>query len=236
MRRSVLTVALVSLCGLAVASVVTQGTPVPASLVATSAESAPQSRAEGDQAMDAAIATAVIAAVGRQFGEGRVEVKLDSVSVQPASIRDRTVGGHGRLQLGRDASWIPFRFEALYDTESTAVSYPRLVLGEAQRGNEVASDSDIARALATRVDTALTEEFAQQPFDLVIDRVATQPAGERLVQVRGSGTVDFGAEGATAAHIDALYDPVEGRWLRVSYELGTTANWAPAERPALASF
>ncbi|MFC0677929.1 hypothetical protein ACFFGH_08760 [Lysobacter korlensis] len=236
MRRSVLTAALVSLCGLAVASVVTQGTPVPASLISATAEQTPQSRAEGDQAMDDAIATAVIAAVGRQFGEGDVEVKLDSVSVQPESIRDRTVGGHGRLQLGKDASWIPFRFEALYDTESTAVSAPRLVLGEAQRGNEVASDSDIARALASRVDTELSAEFAQQPFNLVIDRVATQPAGQRLVQVRGSGTVDFGSDGSTAAQIDALYDPVDARWLRVSYELGPTADWDAAQRPALASF
>lgn len=232
MRRSVLTLALVSLCGLAVASVVTQRSTAFRSFAAES----PQSRIEGDQAMDGAIAAAVIAGLSRQFGESRVEVRLDSVDVQPASIRDRIVDGHGRLKLGQDRAWIPFRFEALYDTESTAVSHPRLVLGEARPGNEISADSDIARALTERVDTALHDEFSQQPFDLVIDRVVTQGVGDRLVQVRGTGTVDFGPEGATAAQIDALYDPAEARWLRVNYELGPTANWSDDARgPALAA-
>ncbi|GHA73108.1 hypothetical protein [Cognatilysobacter bugurensis] len=234
MRRSVLTIALASLCGLAVASAVSQVPDIGPSLVAKATEGAPSTRMEGDQAMDDAVATAVIAAIDRQFGEDRVAVRLDRLAVKPASIRDRTVDGFGRIQLGTDAAWIPFRFEALYDTENTAVSYPRLVLGETQPGNELGTDSDIARALATRVDRALGEEFEQQPFELVIDRVATSPAGQRLVQVRGTGTVDFGADGATAAHIDALYDPVEARWLRVEYELGPTANWDTAPRATFA--
>lgn len=234
MRRSVLTVALVSLCGLAVASVVTGGAAVSA-LNVQAVEAAPETRIEGDEAMDSAIATAVIAAVARQFDEAQVEVRLDRVSVQPASIQDRAVGGYGRLQIGQDKAWIPFRFEALYDTDSTAVSDPRLVLGESDPGREVAAESDIARTLATRVHSALDDEFSGQPFDLVVDRVVTQEAGERLVQVRGMGTVDFGPEGATAARIDALYDPVEARWLRVSYELGPTANWDTPERPAIAT-
>lgn len=232
MRRSVLTLALVSLCGLAVASVVTQRG---AAFQAVAVEP-PHSRIEGDQALDGAVAAAVIAGVSRQFGESRVEVRLDSVGVQPASIRDRVVGGHGRLKLGRERAWIPFRFEALYDTESTAVSHPRLVLGEASPGNEIASDSEIARALTERVGTALNDEFSQQAFDLVIDRVVAQDVGDRLVQVRGSGTVDFGPDGATAAQIDALYDPAESRWLHVTYELGPTANWdGHAGSPALAA-
>lgn len=234
MRRSVLTIALASLCGLAVASAVSRGPELAPALIAQASDRAPASRVEGDQAMDDAVATAVIAAIERQFGEDRVGVRLDRVAVKPASIRDRTVDGHGRVQLGRDRAWIPFRFEALYDTETTAVSQPRLVLGEAQPGNELAPDSDIAQALAQRVDRALGDEFAQQPFDLVIDRVATSRAGERLVQVRGTGTVDFGPEGATAARIDALYDPVEARWLRVDYELGATANWDVDAGAALA--
>ena len=41
---------------------------------------APQSRVEGDMAMDDAVAAAVIGAVSGEFGERRVEVKLDSVS------------------------------------------------------------------------------------------------------------------------------------------------------------
>lgn len=220
MRRSVLTLALVSLCGLAVASVVGQRGGALQSLAIEPL----QAEADRGQAMDDAVAAAVIAGVSRQFGESRVDVRLDSVDVQPASIRDRVARGDGRLRLGQDRAWIPFRFEALYDTASAAVSVPRLALGDSRPGHEVESGSNIARALVERVDMALHDEFSQQPFDLVIERVVTQGAGDRLVQVRGTGTVDFGAEGATAAQIDALYDPVEARWLRVDYELGPTAS------------
>lgn len=234
MRRSILTVALASLCGLAVASAISHRSGAAPSAGEGMVEPAPTSRVEGDLAVEGAVATAVIAAIERQFGEDRIEVRLDQVAVNPASIRDRSVDGHGRLQLGHERAWIPFRFEALYDTESAIVSHPRLVLGEARPGNEVGRDSDIAQALAQRVDRALGDEFAQQPFALVIDRVATSRAGERLVQVRGTGTVDFGAEGATAARIDALYDPIEARWLRVDYELGASADWDVDAGAALA--
>lgn len=234
MRRSILTVALASLCGLAVASAIGHGTGATDAQMVRASERAPSSRVEGDKAMDGAVATAVIAAIGRQFGEDRVTVRLDRMAVNPVSIRDRTVDGHGRVRLGRHEAWIPFRFEALYDTQSTAVSHPRLVLGEAQPGDELEASSDLANALVHRVERALGEEFAQQPYELVIDRVVTSRAGGRLMQVRGNGTVDFGIEGATAAQIDALYDPVDGRWLRVDYELGPGANREVDPRAALA--
>lgn len=234
MRRSVLTLALVSLCSLSVASVVAQGPLIAVPLVASAGTSAAEHEA-GARSIDDAVATAVIAAVTRQFSEQNVAVKLDSVQLQPASLRDRTVGGYGRLRMGQDASWIPFRFEALYDTESAAVSHPRLALGQAQGSSEIAVDSDLGSALTREARSALSAEFSQQPFDLVVDRVVTQVAGDRLVQVRGSGTVDFGPEGSTAAQIDALYDPAEGRWLRLEYQLGTESAWDTASAPLAAN-
>ena len=87
-------------------------------------------------------------------------------------------------------------------------------------------------ALANKVDAALRAEFPQQPVDMVMEHVTTSAVGQRYLQVKGVGTADFGAEGTTAAQVDALYDRRNGQWLRVDYELGTTSNWA--DQPAAA--
>lgn len=89
----------------------------------------PESRGEGGQALDSAVAASLIGAISGQFGARKVEVALDEVSVAPVSLRDRDVTGHGRLRIGNDPEWIPVAFQALYDTETTAVSVPALVLG-----------------------------------------------------------------------------------------------------------
>lgn len=202
----------------------------PTTIRAQSLDTRPASRMEGDEAMDAAVAAAVIGAVSQQFGDNEVAVKLDNVAVDAASPRDRTVSGDGRLQIGGDQEWIPFRFSALYDTVGTSVSFPQLKIGAGPDVQSLAGDSKIATALATRVDTALRSEFEGQPVDLVMEHVTSSAVGTRYLQVKGTGTADFGAEGATAAQVDALYDRRNGRWLRVSYELGTTSNWA--DRPS----
>lgn len=199
---------------------------------------AAQSRAEGDLAMDGAVAAAVIGAVSREFGERRVEVKLDSVSVQPASLRDRDVSGHGRILIGdSDASrWIPIQFKALYDTHTASVSYPALVLGDGGAGaDEVSLDAPLAVALGEKIDAALAEEFAQQPAQMVLDRITTTAAGTRYLRVEALGTADFASEGTTAAQVDALYDRRTGQWLRVAYELGTTSNWGDETEASVAA-
>ncbi|MBA2239359.1 MAG: hypothetical protein H0W24_11770 [Lysobacter sp.] len=202
---------------------------------------APQSRIEGDLAMDGAVAAAVIGAVSRQFGERRVEVKLDSVSVQPASLRDRDVSGEGRILIGEtDGSdpdaWIPIQFEALYDTQTASVSHPALVIGRGSADvQSLPLDAPLAVALSTQVDAALAAEFEQQHAQMIVDRVTTTPAGSRYLRVAALGTADFAAEGSTAAQIDALYDRRTGEWIRVSYELGTTSNWADQDGESVAA-
>ena len=197
----------------------------PTTIRAQSLESRPASRMEGDEAMDGAVAAAVIGAVSQQFGDTQVAVKLDTVAVDAASVRDRTVSGDGRLQIGDDVEWIPFQFAALYDTVGTKVSYPQLKIGGSPGTRSIASNSKMARALATKVDAALRVEFQEQPVELVLERVITSDVGTRYLQVKGMGTADFGEEGATAAQVDALFDRTTSQWLRVSYELGTTSNW-----------
>lgn len=192
-------------------------------------------------AMDSAVAAAVIGAVSRQFGERRIEVKLDSVSVKPASLRDRSVSGEGRILIGdSDAaepkSWIPIQFAALYDTRTASVSRPALVIGDGSAASDkLALDAPLAVELGTRVDAALAKEFAQQPAQMIVDRITTTPAGPRYLRVAALGTADFAAEGTTAAQIDALYDRQTGQWVRVTYELGTTSNWSSDEAEVVAA-
>lgn len=203
--------------------------------------STPHSRVEGDMAMDSAVAAAVIGAVSRQFGERRIEVKLDSVSVQPASLRDRSVSGQGRILIGdsgrTDArNWIPIQFAALYDTRTASVSHPALVIGDgATTPENLALDAPLALELGSRIDAVLAEEFTQQPAQMIVDRITTTPTGSQYLRVAALGTADFAAEGTTAAQIDALYDRRTGEWVRVTYELGTTSNWSSDDAEVVAA-
>jgi hypothetical protein len=222
MRR----IALLSLMLLAGAGLVASAAPsetqAPQAIVAKALDATPESRMEGDQAIDAAVAAALIGAISSEFDERRVEVKLDRIQVAPASLVQRDVRGTGRLMIGSDEDWIPFEFAALYDTELSSVDYPALTLGGT--GQAVAADAGLTRRLANEVDRRLGIEFAEQPVELRLDSVRLVPAGRHYLRLDANGIADFGAEGSTQAGVQALYDPRNGEWLRVSYELGAAAN------------
>jgi hypothetical protein len=240
MQRSPLAISILCFGGLIGTGMVAQasqeGRAAPAfEIHARALDAAPQSRVEGDKAMDGAIAAALIGAISEQFDAGRqVGVKLDRLAVAPASPRDRGISGTGRLRIGDDGSWIPFRFRALYDTMSASVSYPYLVLGGGGTGDAMAPDSRLAVALDEHVDRKLAREFAQQPVDLSIARITAAPAGGQYLTVQALGTAEFSGEGSTAAQVRALYDRQSGRWLRVEYELGAAAERV-SPRPTVAA-
>lgn len=173
-----------------------------------------------------AIAAAVIGSVTRQFNTDDVTVKLDAVEVLPASIQDREVRGTGRLRIGGDAEWIPFRLAAHYDTESTEVTYPRLQLGQGAPAR--AADPRMTARLSGAVSRALAEEFSGQPVAWALSEARTADQGGRFVRVSATGVADFGAEGQVPADVEALFDRVTGRFLRVSYELDPVREAADA--------
>ena len=223
MRR----IALLSLMLLAGAGLVASAAPgdqAPQAIVAKAFDATPESRMEGDQAIDAAVAAALIGAISSEFDERRVELKLDRIEVAPAGFVQRDVRGTGRLMIGGDEDWIPFQFAALYDTTLSSVDYPALTLGDPGSGQAVAADAALARRLANEVDRRLGLEFSQQPVELRLDSVRLLPAGKHYLRLDANGIADFGAEGSTPAGVQALYDPRNGEWLRVSYELGAVAN------------
>lgn len=202
----------------------TQATPQPAPIfVASALDNAVESRAEGDLAMDDAVAASLVGAITRQFPKRKVEVKLDKVDVAPLSLRDRAVSGEGRVRIGDDDAWIPLAFNALYDTQDTVVTQPRLVFGSDAPASMLPRQSSLVRDLSQQLNRAMAAEFGQQTVEMRIDHASTSPAGRRYLQVQALGQAQFGAEGTEQASIQALYDRATGQWLRVDYELGSAA-------------
>lgn len=238
MRRTPLALLPVATLSLAVALIAGRTDTVDAAtplkgVVAQAAVTAPGTRMEAEQALDASVAAALIGAVAGQFDEDDVEVRLVDVDVEEASLRDRQLLGRGELKLGDSSEWIPFGFEALYDTVESVVSYPRLTLADGSEATPVALDASIATTLSDRAEAALVDEFAQQPVSLALEDVRSVDAGERYLRVDASGTADFGREGNAAAQVHGLFDQQENRWVRVSYELGEAPQpWAADHRVA----
>lgn len=228
MRRTSCSLALLLTISLGASAIANQASPgtAPMTIQAKALGSKPQSVAEGREALDSAVAAAVVGALSEQFTGHVVSIKLDKVDVQPSSIRDRTVSGEGRLQIGADEDWIGFRFRTLYDTHVGNASYPDITLGGVG-GNEreVPNDAFLVRQLDEHVIGLLGKEFGSQAVGLQLDRVTTVEAGKRYLRIDASGIADFGREGTTPAQVDALYDRRQDAWLRVDYELGSTASW-----------
>lgn len=231
MRRNPLAFGLTAVLGLSVVILASHiervGAAQPTQTIeAESLDTSPASRVEADQAMDSAIAAALIGAVAGQFDDRKVEIKLTDVDVTAASLRDRELQGNGEIRIGNDPTWIPFEYQALFDTRDATVSYPYLVIGAGQGSDHVAAGSILARQLNTRAKAELATEFPQQPVNLSLEDIRSSPAGSRYLQVEASGTADFGVEGNTAAQVHGLYDQQAERWVRVSYDLGAPPEWA----------
>lgn len=193
----------------------------PLMVQARASDAAPQSRIEGEEALDGAVAGALIGAIASKFDERDVEIKLDRVAIEPASPRDRALDGEGLVRFGGEQEWIAFEFDAMYDTELAVVSSPQLRFGGGDdNGVEVADGSALARDLNTAISSALHEEFPQQPLHWKADRIESGAGKGRFVRVEASGLVDFAREGNALAKVEAIYDRSKGRWVQLDYELG----------------
>lgn len=188
-------------------------------VVGKALDTARASREEGRQAVDDATAAALIGAIATQFGQRRVEVELGRIDATPAGLVQRDLSGLGRLRIGNDASWLPFRFHALYDTEQASVGSPQLTLGSDQPDALLAARSPVVRQLGDELARRFHSEFAQQPARIALDSVRSSPAGDHYLQLHARGTAQFGREGQAGADIHALYDTRSGDWLQLEYQL-----------------
>ncbi|TZF91306.1 hypothetical protein [Cognatilysobacter lacus] len=194
------------------------GHRAPSAVPAAAPVAASASRLEPAAKVDDAVAAAVIESITRQFDTTDVVVQLARVNVRPASIQDRQVTGEGRLRIDGAGEWIPFHFDAMYDTASAEVSYPQLDLGGGASA-PVRGGSPIAASLDQQVTRAMKSEFQSQPVRWSMRAIRATDLG-RFTRVQGSGVADFGSDGSSPAQVEGLYDTIAKRWVRVHYELG----------------
>jgi hypothetical protein len=161
----------------------------------------------------------MLAAVRAEFPMRDVRVRLASSAIDDdAGPAQREVSAHGRVLLDGSDRWIPFDVVALYDMESATAMATSLAL-DAPRQPVNLVDASLAQDLKAEASRRLHEEFASQPAELVFDRVQVREAGDYLALL-ADGQADFGAEGKADATVRALYDPRNGHWLRLDYDLG----------------
>lgn len=213
-----------ALTGLADAQGARADTTVQAQPIGEAADTV--SRAEGREAADSALAGALVGMASEQFEGERIEVRIERVDMQAVSPRDRKVSGVGQMKVGNDSDWLPFRYRALYDTQTQTAGWAAITLGRDDHGGESIAHGDVALAtLANATRERLRHEFPQQAVTLDIADAERLPHG-RYLRYIASGAARFDAEVPTQLKVEGLYDPARQRWLRVSYELGDTANWS----------
>ncbi|WP_166207238.1 hypothetical protein [Cognatiluteimonas telluris] len=185
---------------------------------------APQSHAEGRQAVDDATAASLIGAITSQLGSRTITVRLGPLDVEPAGLSQRDISGRGQLRIDDDRAWIPFRFRALYDMRKATTGATQLVLGDDRPALLLARDSPLAGRFHTALSQRLQGEFSQQHVGITLDAVHSAPVGGHYLAVHARGRAVFGSDGQAGTEVHALYDTHSGQWLQLEYRLGDEAN------------
>lgn len=179
----------------------------------------------GDERLEDAAGTAVVAALQSQFDGRDVEFELGELDAQRASVRDLALAGDGRIRIDGTGGWLPVRFEALYDSATGRVLSPAIQL---DRDASAAPVTPTA-GLGVAVDRALASEFAWQPVAFELDEAWRTGGNDRYAVVDGRGVARFAGEGAAEVRLQAVYDLVDEAWIHVGYSLGgEPAPAAPA--------
>jgi len=174
--------------------------------------------ARAQQAIDAATAAALIGALQSRFEGYDVQLRLGDVRSTRVSLRDMSLHGEASMRLGNTESWLPIRFDALYDTTDQAVLSPNIVLG-ATLATAQSADSLPLKALQARVDQAMGSEYASNKVDFSLaDARVVGDDGVRLV-VQADGVARFDGEERVAVTLQALYDRNSKRWVDPQYAL-----------------
>ena len=191
----------------------------------------PESRMEGREAAEAAVAGAIVGVANEQFTGERIQVRIEQMRMEVASPRDRSVTGQGQMKVGNEEDWLPFRFRAHYDSETQTAAWASMTLGQDDIGGvEVQPRDQTALTLQREALDRLQREFSQQKVRLDLANIRQLPAGGRYQRFLATGLVGFDRQREKAeARVEGLYDPRTARWIRVAYELGGGSNWTGEE-------
>ncbi|MBJ7574144.1 hypothetical protein [Luteimonas sp. MC1828] len=182
-----------------------------------------------------AVAAALVGALGAEFGDAMVDVRLDSAQVVAESDRDQVVSGSGRVRIGAsamadattgDGDWLAFQYRTRYDTLFASAGWPDVQLGgDGER--EVPNDATLVAELEERLATELEQLPGAGRVYLQFDAINSVETGSRFVRIDARGIADFGTGGNTSAHVEAVYDRRDATWLRVRQELGANISVDP---------
>lgn len=167
--------------------------------------------------MDAATAAALIGALETRFAGRQVELKMGEVASERASLRDIALEGDAQIRIGRDAAWLPIRFEALYDTDTQTVLSPSIVLEGAGNATATAAALPLPR-LRAQVVEAMADEFASQHVDVTLRKAQVIGNDGRRLLVRAQGIARFDGAETAPVTVRALYERDSGRWLDAQYD------------------
>jgi hypothetical protein len=182
---------------------------------------AAQADAEKDVALRDVTAAAVVESLRSRFAGSDIEFKFDSFDSRQLSQRDLQLRGAGQFRIQGGVAWLPILYSASYDTATGSMQIPDITFSAQPAGGRQASID--AAALDAMVGRQLSEEFATQAVEFNLGTVKMVAGDQRYAMVDGVGVASFAGEGAATVSVQAVLDRVTGKWLGVSYALGSDA-------------
>jgi hypothetical protein len=170
------------------------------------------------QAINDAAAAAVIGALATQLKDENVQFKLGRLDSSRVSLRDMALDGRGLVRLEDADTWMPIRFQALYDTDAQTVESPAITFVAEHARKDL--DQAVADQFDGMVDRKLAGEFAQQPVGFDMTAAGIVGGDARFAVIEGEGIADFAAEGKSDITVQGIYDRVAHRWVDIDYVLG----------------
>ena len=172
---------------------------------------------QAQQAIDEAVAAALIGALRSRFEGEDIELRLGSGRSERVSLRDIALQGEAQIRFGGAASWLPVRFEALYDTDKMVVESPHITLGAELAKARPAESLPLAR-LQAQVDRAVAAGHPSNSVEVTLGSARIVDDDGRRYVVQADAVARFDRQDEVPMRVHALYDRQTGRWLDPQYD------------------
>lgn len=169
------------------------------------------------RAIDEATAAALIGALQTRFEGERIELRLGSSRSERVSLRDIALAGEAQIRFDDGASWLPVRFEALYDTNAMVVESPHITLGAGRAKARPATSLPLAR-LQAQIDGAIATEYQSNSVEVRLGPARVLDDDGRRYLVQADAVARFDGQDDVPMSVRALYDRNTGRWLDPQYD------------------
>lgn len=178
-----------------------------------------RSRVRGDDGMQSAARSAVLAAIRTDLHDNNSSLRLSEFRFDAAS--SETVEGNSRGQFVFDgASSIPIVATVLYDVPKATIESVRYSLAEKPAAADAGQVGPAMRQrISDVIGSRLVMEFSQQPVDFSLLNVRSIASGPARLLVDGDGVTRFAGEGAAYTRFFAVAEKSTGRIVSIKYDL-----------------